>query len=97
MLITLRDELYSSRCDTLPKRWEAMEKDLDDKLEDKKYIFKLVERIKADLGRVTELNEYESRMAKKYPCFNLANCLSCGSPKSKTETVLDDMPCEDSV
>jgi len=95
MLIRLRDELHP-QYDNLAKKWKAMAKDLDARREDKNYIFKLVNRIKTDLGRIAELNEYESRMAETYPGFDLANCLSCG-PKSKTETVLDDMPCEDLV
>jgi hypothetical protein len=54
MLITLRDELYDGS-------WEQMLKDLKDRLEGKPYIFKLVNRISADIQRIEKLGEYEKK------------------------------------
>lgn len=54
MLVTLRDELYDGS-------WEAMLKDLQDRLENKPYIFKLVNRIAADIQRAEKLSEYEKK------------------------------------
>ena len=54
MLVTLRDELYDGS-------WEQMLKDLKDRLEGKPYIFKLVNRISADIQRIEKLSEYEKK------------------------------------
>ena len=54
MLITLRDELYDGS-------WDQMLKDLKDRLEGKPYIFKLVNRISADIERIQKLHEYEKK------------------------------------
>ncbi len=54
MLVTLRDELYDGS-------WEQMLKDLKDRLENKPYIFKLVNRISADLQRAEKLMDYEKK------------------------------------
>lgn len=53
-LITLRDELYGSS-------WEQMLGDLRDRLKGKPYIFKLVNRIQEDIGRIEKLMEYEKK------------------------------------
>ena len=52
MLLTLRDELYSGS-------WERMERDLQDRLHGRPYIFKLVNRIEEDLRRIRKLKGYE--------------------------------------
>jgi len=54
MLVTLRDELYDGS-------WDQMLKDLKDRLEGKPYIFKLVNRISADIQRIEKLGEYEKK------------------------------------
>ena len=54
MLITLRDELYDGS-------WDQMLKDLKDRLEGKPYIFKLVNRISADIQRIEKLSDYEKK------------------------------------
>ncbi|MDI6733546.1 MAG: hypothetical protein QME51_06550 [Planctomycetota bacterium] len=54
MLLTLRDELYGGQ-------WERMIKDLNDRLNLRPYIFKLVNRIKDDLQRIQKLQEYEKK------------------------------------
>lgn len=54
MLVSLRDELYDGS-------WEQMLKDLKDRLEGKPYIFKLVNRISADIQRIEKLREYEKK------------------------------------
>ena len=54
MLVSLRDELYEGS-------WEQMLKDLKDRLEGKPYIFKLVNRISADIQRIEKLREYEKK------------------------------------
>ena len=54
MLVTLRDELYDGS-------WDQMLKDLKDRLEGKPYIFKLVNRISADIQRIEKLSEYEKK------------------------------------
>ncbi len=52
MLITLRDELYAGS-------WDRMAQDLQDRLQGKPYIFKLVHRIEEDLQRIEKLRGYE--------------------------------------
>jgi hypothetical protein len=54
MLLTLRDELYKGE-------WENMLKDLNDRLNVRPYIFKLMERIKKDIKRIENLQEYERK------------------------------------
>ncbi|HEU4339555.1 MAG TPA: hypothetical protein VFS19_05765 [Planctomycetota bacterium] len=54
MLVSLRDELYEGS-------WDQMLKDLKDRLEGKPYIFKLVNRISADIQRIDKLREYEKK------------------------------------
>jgi len=54
MLVSLRDELYDGS-------WDQMLKDLKDRLEGKPYIFKLVNRISADIERIQKLHEYERK------------------------------------
>jgi hypothetical protein len=53
-LVTLRDELYSGS-------WEQMLGDLKDRLQGKPYIFKLVNRIQEDIGRIEKLQDYEKK------------------------------------
>lgn len=52
-LIVLREELYDGS-------WESMEKDLEDRLEGRPYIFKLNNRIEDDLVRIEKLREIET-------------------------------------
>ncbi len=54
MLVTLRDELYGGS-------WDQMLQDLNDRLKGKPYIFKLVNRIQEDLGRIQKLRDYETK------------------------------------
>ena len=54
MLVSLGDELYEGS-------WDQMLKDLKDRLEGKPYIFKLVNRISADIQRIEKLREYEKK------------------------------------
>ena len=54
MLLTLRDELYGGQ-------WERMIADLNDRLQGRPFIFKLVNRIKDDLRRIEKLQEYEKK------------------------------------
>jgi len=53
MLVTLRDELYDGE-------WAKMEEDLKDRLLGKPYIFKLVNRIEADIEGLNLLRDYET-------------------------------------
>jgi len=81
MLISLRDELYyrdenGKVLKTSEERWTAMDKDLAKRCKDRPYIFKLVERIKADRKRMGELREYEKERGNKCPGFDLAYCLT---------------------
>ncbi len=55
-LIVLREELYDGS-------WEAMEADLQDRLEGRPYIFKLNNRIEDDLARIEQLQELEDEQA----------------------------------
>jgi len=54
MLVTLRDDLYGGS-------WDQMLKDLRDRLTNKPYIFKLVNRIQDDINRITKLSDYERK------------------------------------
>ena len=54
MLVSLRDELYEGS-------WDQMLKALKDRLEGKPYIFKLVNRISADIQRIEKLRDYEKK------------------------------------
>jgi hypothetical protein len=54
MLLTLRKELYKDD-------WEKMLKDLNDRTKGRPYIFKRVERIKKDIKRIGNLQEYEKK------------------------------------
>ena len=53
-LVTLRDELYGGS-------WDQMRGDLKDRLTNKPYIFKLVNRIQDDLKLIDRLVEYEQK------------------------------------
>ncbi len=53
-LLLLRNELYDGS-------WEEMETDLRNRLEEKPYIFRLSNRIEADLARIARLRAYEER------------------------------------
>jgi hypothetical protein len=53
MLVVLKAQLYD---DT----WEPMLDDLRNRLSGKPYIFKLVSRIQDDIGRIEEMQEFES-------------------------------------
>lgn len=53
MLIRLRDELYESS-------WERMQRDLKNRLLGKPHIFKLANKIEADLESISKLSAYES-------------------------------------
>jgi hypothetical protein len=53
MLVGLKAQLYD---DT----WEPMLDDLRNRLSGKPYIFKLVNRIQDDIGRIEEMQEFES-------------------------------------
>lgn len=52
MLIRIRDELYE-------KSWDNMRTDLNNRLQGRAYIFKLVSRIEHDLQAVDFLEKYE--------------------------------------
>ena len=54
MLVTLRDDLYGGS-------WDQMLKDLKDRLNNKPYIFKLVNRIQDDITRIEKLGDYEKK------------------------------------
>ena len=53
-VLTLRDELYGGS-------WDQMRGDLKDRLGNKPYIFKLVNRIQDDLKRIDKLSDYEQK------------------------------------
>jgi hypothetical protein len=53
MLVILKAQLYGGR-------WEPMLDDLQNRLEGKPYIFKLVNRIKDDIGRIEKMQKFES-------------------------------------
>lgn len=52
LLLILRDELYGGS-------WEKMRRDLEDRLNGRPYIFKLVHRIEEDLTRIEKIESYE--------------------------------------
>ena len=52
MLILLKSQLYGGR-------WEPMLEDLQNRLEGKPYIFKLANRIKDDVERISRMMEFE--------------------------------------
>lgn len=54
MLVTLRDDLYGGS-------WDQMLKDLKERLNNKPYIFKLVNRIQDDITRIEKLGDYEKK------------------------------------
>lgn len=54
MLLVLRDELYGGS-------WDKMVEDLQNRLKGRPYIFKLVNRIEEDLGRIETLRSYEEK------------------------------------
>lgn len=54
MLLVLRDELYAGS-------WDRMVDDLKNRLKGRPYIFKLVNRIEEDLGRIETLRSYEDK------------------------------------
>lgn len=54
MLVVLRDELYAGS-------WDRMLKDLHERLKGRPYIFKLVNRIQDDIGRIEKLKAYETK------------------------------------
>ena len=62
-LITLRDELYEGS-------WNAMKADLQQRVEGKPFIFKLVKRIEQDLKDIKKLQEYENNYD-----VNLQDCV----------------------
>ncbi len=53
MLVVLKAQLYDDM-------WEPMLDDLRNRLSGKPYIFKLVNRIQDDIGRIEEMQEFES-------------------------------------
>jgi hypothetical protein len=52
MLVVLKAQLYDDM-------WEPMLDDLRNRLSGKPYIFKLVNRIQDDIGRIEEMQEFE--------------------------------------
>jgi len=54
MLISLRDELYDGR-------WENMYQDLEERLNGKPYIQKLINRIKRDLECAKKIDAFEEK------------------------------------
>ncbi|MCE5186461.1 MAG: hypothetical protein LLF76_10080 [Planctomycetaceae bacterium] len=54
MLIVLKSQLYGGR-------WEPMLDDLQNRLAGKPYIFKLANRIKDDVERITGMMEFEKK------------------------------------
>jgi hypothetical protein len=53
MLVVLKAQLYGGT-------WEPMLDDLENRLEGKPYIFKLVNRIKDDIERIREMQKFEN-------------------------------------
>jgi len=53
MLVVLKAQLYDDM-------WEQLLDDLRNRLSGKPYIFKLVSRIQDDIGRIEEMQEFES-------------------------------------
>lgn len=56
MLVVMRDDLYESS-------WERMERDLRNRLNGRPYIFKLVNKIEADLATIAFFRCYEEKHA----------------------------------
>ena len=54
MLVVLQRELYDGS-------WSAMLRDLENRLEGKPFIFKLANRIQADVERIGKLREFEEK------------------------------------
>ncbi|MBN1973947.1 MAG: hypothetical protein JW787_09940 [Sedimentisphaerales bacterium] len=54
MLVVLKSQLYGGS-------WEPMIDDLNNRLEGKPYIFKLVNRIKDDILRINEMKGFEEK------------------------------------
>jgi hypothetical protein len=54
MLLTLRDELYGGR-------WEEMDRDLEERLAGRPYVFKLASRIEDDLARIRRMGAFEDK------------------------------------
>ena len=52
LLLLLKAELYEGR-------WDAMEQDLQDRLQGRPYIFKLASRITDDLSRIERMRAFE--------------------------------------
>jgi hypothetical protein len=52
MLLILKTQLYGGK-------WEPMFQDLKNRLEDKPYIFKLVNRINDDIERIDQIRQFE--------------------------------------
>jgi hypothetical protein len=52
LLVSLKRQLYGGT-------WEPMLDDLQNRLEGKPYIFKLVNRIKDDIGRIEQMRNFE--------------------------------------
>lgn len=53
LLLLLKQELYDGS-------WEVMQKDLQDRLEARPYVFKLISRITDDLQRIQRLRSFEA-------------------------------------
>ena len=54
MLVVLKSQLYGGS-------WEPMLEDLNNRLADKPYIFKLVNRINDDIERIQEMKNFEDK------------------------------------
>ncbi len=54
MLVVLKSQLYEGR-------WESMLEDLQNRLVGTPYIFKLIGRIKDDIERIKQMEEFEKR------------------------------------
>ena len=54
MLVVLKAQLYGGS-------WQDMLDDLNNRLEGKPYIFKLVNRIKDDIDRIREMQDFENK------------------------------------
>jgi len=54
LLVSLKAQLYGGT-------WEPMLDDLQNRLEGKPYIFKLVNRIKDDIGRIEQMRKFEEQ------------------------------------
>jgi hypothetical protein len=62
MLVVLKTQLYGDR-------WEPMLEDLQNRLEGKPYIFKLVNRIKDDIERIQQMRSFEAEHNMKLSDF----------------------------